>query len=92
MILSAVRAQDHLAEHHQTSYSNIVDQGVQTSTNTHTIIGLMTQNNIFNDTHTHTNEPILYLVRPHEANEKNGGKSNGEDVDSPEPGTLMGGQ
>ncbi|TNN66024.1 hypothetical protein EYF80_023780 [Liparis tanakae] len=33
----------------------------------------------------------LYLVRPHEADEENGRKSDGEDVDTPEPGPLLGG-
>ncbi len=35
---------------------------------------------------------MFYLVRPHEANEENDGKSNSEDIDTPEPGTLLGGQ
>ena len=35
---------------------------------------------------------VLYLVRPHEANEENGRKSHSEDVDTPEPRTLVGGQ
>lgn len=33
----------------------------------------------------------IYFVRPHEANEENDGKSNGEDVDGPEPRPLQGG-
>lgn len=33
----------------------------------------------------------IYFVRPHEANEENDGKPNGEDVDGPEPRPLQGG-
>lgn len=35
---------------------------------------------------------ILYLVRPHEADKENDGKSNSEDIDSPQPGTLLSSQ
>lgn len=31
----------------------------------------------------------MHHVRPHEADEENNGESNGENIDTPEPGALM---
>lgn len=40
----------------------------------------------------YNNVVTKYLVRPHEADKENEGKSNDEDVDAHEPGTLLDGQ
>lgn len=71
----------------------MVDQGDQTSVSKHTTqLKIWVFGAVVFLWRTKPLLCIMYLVWPHEAYEENDGESNNKDIETPEPGTLEGGQ